>query len=268
MGNPFYIGESEFRVFLPDVTFVEKSGDAYNSRQIHGIMTTDRKDRQGEFVLAKGLSFEDFLSNGHFNDNHSQETSGIVGYPEKVDFHEDMGSISKGLEGSSGWTCSGYIIKGTKRADAIWELAKSLTSVPDKSLGFSIEGKVERRKNKTIEKANIRNVAITNCPVNTDAQWNVIAKSFYDEDLAVKALSAGYATAPAQQSGGSALRPESLEKDDEKKKKLKEVESILRSSFGWDDLIKSTQYILEKRPDFDVEAAVTLVNYLYRKGGR
>ena len=268
MGKPFYIGENDFRVFLGDVNFIEKSEDEYNSRQICGIMTTDRIDRQGESVVAKGLEFKDFLSNGHFNDNHSQETSAIIGYPEAVNYHEDMGEFSKSLEGTSGWSCTGYVLKGTKRSDGIWELAKSLMSVPSRKLGFSIEGKVERRKDKTIVKANIRNVAITNCPVNTDAQWDVLAKSFNDEDTAIKAMSAGFATAPAAQSGGGAIRSESLEHDKDKRpsKKNKTIEDALKLSMGWNDLVKSTEYLLEQRPDFDLEAAVTLINHLYKKG--
>lgn len=158
----YFIGEKDFRVFLPEVQFVEKAEDAdkHNSRKISGIMSTERKDRQGEIVLAKGLDFDEFLKNGHFNDNHSQETSAIVGYPEKVEYHK---SLAEWGVNAPGWTCEGYVLKGTRRSDGIWELAQALTGVPNKKLGFSIEGKVERRKDKTIEKARIRNVAITNC---------------------------------------------------------------------------------------------------------
>lgn len=268
----YFIGEENFKVFLPEVSFVEKSEkseDAHNSRKIFGIMTTSNRDRQSEVVKAKGLEFDEFLSHGHFNDNHSQETSAIVGYPEKAQYHKSLKEF--GLS-SDGWMCEGYILKGTKRSDAIWELAKALKNVPDRKLGFSIEGKVIRREDKTIEKAKIRNVAITNCPVNTDCTWDVLEKSFHESDMAMKAMSAGYGASPASQTGGGAIRSESLDdslKDvsfgsDEKKKKR--AKALLRA-LVFDDMMKAMDIVLDSRPDFDEEAAALLVKHLFKKGG-
>jgi hypothetical protein len=269
----FFIGENSFRVWLSDVAFIEKSSqqdeEAHNSRQIVGVMSTERRDRQGETVIAKGLDFEEFLHHGHFNDNHSQATSAIVGYPESVTFHKSLEQFDSRLKGVSGWTCRGYVLKGTQRADGIWELAKALQGVPGKKLGFSIEGKVLRRADKTIEKASIRNVAITNCPVNTDCSWGVLEKSFYDEDLAIKSMMAGYGVSPSTQSGGGALRTESLDSDAkdimERKKKRKEA---LKRALEFDDLEKALELVLERRPDFEDEAAAAFVAELFRKGGR
>lgn len=268
----FYINDDEFRVWLPDVMFKSSNSnneDAHNSRQMVGVMSTDRKDRQGEKVTAKGLDFEDFLHNGHFNDNHSQDTSKIVGYPEAVSFHKDLSQF--GLKGTAGWTCRGYVLKGTRRSDDIWELAKALADIPDKKLGFSIEGKVLRRKDKTIEKAKIRNVAITNCPVNTDCTWSLFSKSFYDEEMAFKSLSAGHGASIGEQSGGGALRTEDL--DDEEKdvsfgaKKRKKIEKSLRLVMGFDGIIDAVEHVLARRPDFSEEAAIHLVQHLHNKGG-
>lgn len=272
----FFIGESDFRVWLPDVAFIEKAGpdqEAFNSRQISGVMTTDRKDRQGEDVVAEGLDFKEFLSHGHFNDNHSPATSAIVGYPEKVQYHKSLAKWKKELEGASGWTCEGYVLKGTSRSDAIWELARALQAVPNKKLGFSIEGKVIRRNNKTIQQANIRHVAITNCPVNTDCSWEVLVKSFQEEDIAMKAMSAGYGTSPATQSGGGALRTEDLDSDakkiiDSEKKRRKSIRKALESVLCFDDMLKSMELVLEQRPDFSDEAAAFLINELFQKGGK
>lgn len=273
MKDNFFIGEESFRVWLPDVAFIEKSSskdeEAFNSRQIVGIMSTERRDRQGETVIAKGLDFEEFLHHGHFNDNHSQATSAIVGYPESVTFHKSLEQFDSRLKSVSGWTCRGYVLKGTQRADGIWELAKALQGVPGKKLGFSIEGKVIRRSDKTIEKANIRNVAITNCPVNTDCSWSLLEKSFYDEDLAIKSMMAGHGVSPATQSGGGAIRVESLDSEArdimERKKRRKEA---LKRALHLDDLEKALELVLERRPDFDDEAAAAFVAELFRKGGR
>lgn len=262
--SDFFIRENDFRVWLPEVEFSksEKEDDAHNSRQISGIMSTTGEDRQGEVVLAKGLDFEDFINNGHFNDNHSQSTSAIIGYPESAHYYKNLAEVKKGLEGREGWTCKGYVMKGTKRADDIWELAKALSKTPDRRLGFSIEGKILRRSDKTIEKARIRNVAITNCPVNTDCTWEVMSKSFGNADLAIKALAAGAATSPAAQTGGSALGTESLDF------KLKKKKEALKRALSFDDLVKAMDCVLELRPDFDEEAAAALVQHLYKNGGR
>jgi hypothetical protein len=269
----FFISEDEFRVWLPEVAFIEKSesdNEAHNSRKIKGIMSTQRKDRQGEVLLSKGLDFSEFLSHGHFNDNHSQDTSAIVGYPEKVEYHNSLRDY--GIS-SPGWTCEGYVIKGTKRSDAIWELARALQGVPNRKLGFSVEGKVERRSDKTIEKAKIRHVAITNCPVNTDCTWEVLEKSFHEADMAIKAMTAGYGVSPSTQVGGSSLRTESLDSDAKKvasmeAKKKKKLEALMRA-VQLDDMMKAIDIVLDKRPDFDEDTAALFVRDLFinKRGG-
>jgi hypothetical protein len=234
-------------------------------------MSTDRRDRQGEVIEAKGLDFDEFLSHGHFNDNHSQDTSAIVGYPESVKYHASLAQVDPKLKNASGWTCEGFVLKGTKRSDAIWEIAKALTSVPGRSLGFSIEGKVIRREDKTIKSAKIRNVAITNCPVNTDCSWSVLEKSFHQSDMAIKAMTAGYGVSPATQTGGGALRTESLDHDPKKVSevldKKKKREDALKRALGFEDMIKAMELVLERRPDFDDEAAAAFINHIFKKGG-
>jgi len=270
-----FIAQDDFRVFLPEVYFTEKSGEgeAHNCRQIKGIMSTSRLDRQGERVLAKGLDISDFLANGHFNDNHDPATSAIVGYPESASYSREL-TLRDGVK-AEGWVCSGYVLKSTTRATAIWELAKALAETPNKRLGFSIEGKVLRRKNNVVEKALIRFVAITNCPVNTDATWDVLAKSFVDEDVACKSLSAGYGFSPGTHTGGAALGVESLDRDgDERGKKRKRRDKGLKHvmrSLGFqhdpDEIRKAIGYVLDHRPDFDEEAAAEVVYWMIRQQG-
>jgi hypothetical protein len=62
----------------------------------------------------------------------------------------------------------------------VWELAKAMKkSGAPRSLGFSIEGKVlERDGGNRIVRAKVRNVAITNAPVNTDCVWGILSKAF------------------------------------------------------------------------------------------
>lgn len=264
----FYIGKDGFRVWMPNVEFKKADDDEYNSRRIVGVMSTASQDRQGEKVLAKGLDFNPFLQHGHFNDNHSQSTSAIVGYPERVFYSKEIETPDGRAEG---WLAEGYVLKGTSRADGIWELAKSLAGTPDKRLGFSIEGKVLRRSDSIIEKAMIKNVAITNCPVNTECTWDVLTKSFTDEDIAMKSLSAGHgaASGPSGQTNGAALSPESLEKDGEKRNKKKKSNALklMMSAYGLpdeDDFQKAFEYVQELRPDFEDEAVAEFVKYYFR----
>ena len=150
----------EFTVWAPAcVEVIEKAGvDLELTRPIGGWCSTQNIDRQDEVVVAQGLDFSEFVAFGYFNDNHKQETGAVLGYPR----------IAR-LEKSRWWT-EGNLLVGYPPADKVWELAKALKkSRAPRNLGFSIEGKVlERNGSNRIVRAKVRNVAITNAPVNTD----------------------------------------------------------------------------------------------------
>lgn len=194
----------DFTIWQPGVVEILKGKDGEaeekEGRRIGGYCSTEHLDRQSEVVLQKGLDFSDFISYGYFNDNHNQGTSALVGVPESAEFHK-----------GKGWYTTGHLLKGFSRSDDIWALAKSLEGTK-RRLGFSIEGKVVERNGNKIVKAKIRNVAVTNCPVNPNCTWDLLSKSF-DGD-ASKALAAGHAIAPT--SGGGVLRTEDLEHDEVK----------------------------------------------------
>lgn len=197
--------EDTFEVFLPDTfELLEKAGeDIEETRPIGGFCSTEHLDRQEEVVVAKGLCFDDFINFGYFNDNHKQDTSAVLGYPRMV----------KLLDGR--WWTEGNLIKGYAPADRVWDLAKALKkSKAPRRLGFSIEGKVMARDENTrrILKAKVRNVAITNCPVNTNCTWDILAKAFGDERdvvIANKAVTSNYGS--PRSSGSAAQRVEDLE---------------------------------------------------------
>lgn len=217
--------ELPFRFEFPVEVFW-KAGEAGKERRIAGIISTEHKDQQGEVVLQRGLDFGTFLKNGWINDNHSRDTAGVIGYPISVERTTH--------EGKSATRMEGYLLpKGEDPehdyASKIWNLANSLQKT-DRRLGFSIEGKVHRRAGrdgKVIAEALVRNVAVTNAPVNASTGLDVIAKSMmmleqYDncpgctlEECIHKALAAGQSvsdpgTAPGE---GFALRTEQLESD-------------------------------------------------------
>ena len=160
----------EFTVWAPAcVEVISKSGaDIEATRPIGGWCSTENIDRQDEVVVAKGLDFSEFIAFGYFNDNHKQGTAEVLGYPR-------VARLEKGR-----WWTEGNLIPGYAPADKVWELAKAMkkANVP-RRLGFSIEGKVlERDGGNRIVRAKVRNVAITNAPVNTDCLWSILSKAF------------------------------------------------------------------------------------------
>lgn len=226
------------------VSFFEKAeAEPSKMRRIGGIISTESPDRQGEVILQRGLDFNEFLQHGWFNDNHSKQTDGILGYPESVkrfkkgDFLPD-GTVAK----SNGTWAEGYLLD-TPKAMSIWDLGRSLQKT-HRRLGFSVEGKIESRvgpEDRIIAKAKIRNVAITNCPVNTDSRLEVLAKSLAaiercEPNAMEKALGMGAAT-PGQaivgpQTGmgaGRVLAPQSLEHDEKDPAKEKKKKRVAKS---------------------------------------
>ena len=210
-----------------DVGVFEKADapDGRNKR-IGGIVSTETPDRQGEVVLQSGLEFSDFMRNGWFNDNHSKETTDIVGYPEEVKRFNKGDVLPDGRRSSANGTwVEGYLLE-TPKGKSIWDLGLALQST-DRRLGFSVEGKVERRAGpktiflkgqdgsgqwvgRNIVKAVVRNVAVTNAPVQADSRMEILAKSLMamereegdedDKDLD-KTLAMGPAT-PGQKPAG------------------------------------------------------------------
>jgi hypothetical protein len=201
----------------------EKAEDGDRSRKIGGFVSTDHLDRQHEVLLQEGLDFTHFLKGGWFNDNHDGATDSVVGYPERAE-------LRKLTDGKQGWYVEGFLLKGTDRAEKIWNLANALQKT-DRRLGFSVEGSILERdvtNPKVVRKAAVREVAITKCPVNTNTSLMVLAKS----------LAAGTGAAPKNVavagSAGAAqlMSPQSLEAnenpppDKKRKRKMKKSEAV------------------------------------------
>lgn len=203
--------EIPFRVQMPFDAFVKAGGDPGRRRRIAGVISTEHRDRQGEVVRQDGLQFDDFLRSGWFNDNHSQKTAGIVGYPLKVE------PVMVG--GVPGTRVEGYLLEGHPPADELWTLAQALQKT-NRRLGFSVEGTIVQRQGpdgKTVARARVQNVAITNCPVNEVTGMDVVAKSLAavehgGEALRRAMMAGGAIAAPGASSPGDgfALRTESL----------------------------------------------------------
>lgn len=284
--------------FEVPVSFFEKAdAPKGQQRRIGGIITTEAPDRQGEVVLQKGLDFNDFLRNGWFNDNHSKDTDGVVGYPDAVQFFQKGETLPNGRPAPSpGHWAEGYLLEGHERADKIWNLGKALQGT-GRSLGYSVEGNIHRRigpktifkksakgrgtwVGNTVAKASVRNVAITNCPVNTDTGLEMLAKSLRVAEQAEpdeiearlmrieKALSMGTATGVNPPAGpqtgegaGQVITGQSLERKGDprfskKKKKDDEDEEEIKKSLSDAECIK---WFRARMPSATLRQAVRFV---------
>lgn len=171
---------SDFRFYAPLRFF--KSGDGAHARRIAGVVSTDTPDRQGDTILQHGLNFDEFMQHGWFNDNHSPRAQDVVGFPEKVQFFSKGEALPDGTTAPSNlhWA-EGHLLPDYEPAEKLWNLGLSLQKAGGgRTLGFSVEGKIIRRTgvgNKTIAKANVRNIAVTHCPVNAETKLYALAKS-------------------------------------------------------------------------------------------
>lgn len=196
-------------------------------KRIGGIVSTETPDKQGEVVLQSGLDFGEFMSGGWFNDNHSKETTDVVGYPEQVQKFQRGETLPNGHKAPvNGTWVEGYLLD-TEKGRRMWELGLALQKT-NRRLGFSVEGKVERRAGprtvflkdpqtgqgqwvgREIVRATVRNVAVTNAPVQADSRLEILAKSLIamerqgqeeDEQRLGKTLAMGPAT-PGQKPVG------------------------------------------------------------------
>lgn len=216
-----------------------KKDNGEESRRIGGYCSTEAIDRQGEILLQKGLDFSEFVNHGYFNDNHSKKTTDVIGIPLSVEYRAGRG-----------WYTTGHLIKGYGPAEEVWKLAKSLEGTR-RRLGFSVEGKVMERQNNKVLKAIIRNVAITNAPVNTACSWDALSKAF----------SVGTSLAPTK--GGQVVVPQDLEHDEVRKVWTcgkKGCDKAFRSAAGLDRH-------LEAAHDEDVSKSLEVEDRLVRKHG-
>jgi hypothetical protein len=242
------MSERPFQFYAP-LTFFEK-GDAPagQKRRIAGIISTELRDKQGEVLVQKGLDFGPFLKTGWFNDNHSKRTTDVLGYPQDVKQFRKGAALPDGSTAPANLTwAEGYLLE-TPEADKVWSLAQALQKAGgDRRLGYSVEGGIVERAGadqKTVVKAVVRNVAITNCPVGEHTRLEALAKSLEaaqeDVDRAEKGLSMGAPTPGVNPSAagpttgegaGKVLTPAHLESEEdeeaaEKKKPLTKSSAV------------------------------------------
>lgn len=185
-------------IFAAPLTIIKSERqDSADEMRIGGYASTADPDRQGDEIIQRGLDITQFVDHGWFN--HDHDNTQILGYPDK----------KKCKVSAKGFYVEGVLLKGVELAERVFQTALALeASNAPRKMGFSIEGKVVKRDEKTnrIVKAEVYNVAITANPVNVNCTWDVLVKSFVGMDDMKKALDAGYGDGK-----GAPLIPESLE---------------------------------------------------------
>lgn len=188
-----------FRAWLPCEVFEKADADGTKRLRIRGIASTEHRDRDGDTIRQDGLDFSEFIAHGWFNDNHTKDTTGVLGYPDRVYpvVIEDGGRTVKAT------AVEGYLLD-TPEARRIADLAASLKGTP-RQLGLSVEGPPptrDRADPTQIIKAKVRNVAITNCPVNPFTTLGLAKSMFVAERLSKGATTGSIAPLMPESLGG------------------------------------------------------------------
>lgn len=241
-----FVDSDNFNCWVPAQAVLAKGGaasgaDKSGKRWIQGIASTGAKDLQGEVVAQDGIDFAYFMKHGYFNNDHKPGFENKVGQPTEC-------RVTK-----NGLFVKGFLFQENPVSDSIWGMLKTLdSSGAARRVGFSIQGKVQRRAGSAIKKCWIQDIAITPAPVN-HTTWCEMAKSLSAQDWNLskggadplnedndenqeKALAVG---------GGHALVPESLgpkPTEDRTSKSLtfdEAVESIMKSEGCSEDAASS-----------------------------
>lgn len=180
----------------------EQGADNTGKRWIQGIASTSARDLQGEIVDQNGIDFSYFLKHGFYNNDHKPGFENKVGQPTEC-------RVTK-----EGLWVKGFLFKNNKVADDIWNLMQSLKdSGSTRKVGFSIQGKVQRRAGNQIQKCWIQDIAITPAPVN-HTTWCDVAKSLSAQKWVTKSINEDNEEETQEKAlavgGGHPVVPESL----------------------------------------------------------
>ena len=109
--------DSDFALSTP-LSFFEKAGAPTGQhRRFGGLITTDRRDQEGEVMRQDGMDFRPFLKSGFYNVNHSKEVRDVIGYPVSVDFFKKGSTLPDGrTAGANGHWAEGYLLAGHRPA--------------------------------------------------------------------------------------------------------------------------------------------------------
>lgn len=253
-----------FQIHIP--VELEKSKDAEGEDHwiVKGVASTADQDLQGEVVDQNGLDIAPLKAGrGLFNVDHQKGPENVIGQIEDAEFVKS--------DGKRVLMVKGYLFKHQPRAQAFYNIMKSVKKGSAPRVHMSIEGKILQRDavNKSvIRNARIDKVALTLDPVNPytyadlsksletgrideipEPAYLTVERTELEKAIEIgiaKAMSAGAgaALAPAARTGGEVMVPESLES------KIKRINKKDKKSRK--QLLKSIlQRMLELHPEED-----------------
>lgn len=220
-----------FQIHIPVELEKSKDADGEDTWVVKGVASTGDSDLQGEVVDQNGLDISPLKAGrGLFNVDHQKGPENVIGQIEDAEFVK--------ADGKKVLMVKGYLFKHQPRAQAFYNIMKSVKPGTQPRVHMSIEGKILQRdavNKSTIRNARIDKVALTLDPVNPYT-YAELAKSLASgkvdeipepayltmertelekaiEAGVAKALAAGAgsALAPQQRVAGEAMSKESLE---------------------------------------------------------
>lgn len=169
---------ADWKFYMP-AELVEPEGiliKGERKRLIHGIASTESKDKHGEEMVLSGMDFKPYLESGHLNDDHMAGEQHILGKPIEAKLVTDSGKYKPELKGQPGFyqVCELF---DTEPGRAAWENMKSSKDDPKRQRGFSVEGAVLEAKAHKLTKTLVEDCALTRKPANIDTFADFMAKS-------------------------------------------------------------------------------------------
>jgi hypothetical protein len=168
----------KIKFFFVDVERDEELVKGERKRLIRGIASTENKDRHNEELLLSGMSFENYLENGHLNWDHMKGPQFLLGKPLEANIVSDASQLSKKHSGPAFYhLCELY---DSEPGRAAWDLMKSQENDLKRQLGFSVEGAILETLGSKLIKTRVDDVALTPKPANPET-FAEFAKSLTTE---------------------------------------------------------------------------------------
>lgn len=160
-----------FRTWIP-FRLLSKGGPKDGRIPVRGIMSDEAPDLLGDVVVQSGMDLDYFRRHGWINDNHSKATTGVVGVPTRIYPATTTDERGHRYEATA---FDGFLLDD-EDGRRVAAKAKALEGT-GRALGFSVEGDILEKYGNRIARSRVRNVSVTNCPVNPRATM-ALAKSF------------------------------------------------------------------------------------------
>lgn len=169
---------------------LSKAGPGPNegSRRFKGIGSTEALDLQNERMFQGGMDLSYFRRHGWFTDEHNVIVRDNLGKPlYEIPAVKVAAPLQADLS-EKGLYVEGELLAGFSdhrpecrcpgcRAEYWHNFMQSLArSNTGRKVGLSVEGRVLRKESNSIVRSWIKNIAITDAPVNTET-WAELAKS-------------------------------------------------------------------------------------------